>query len=305
MSRGTLLAILLWVGPAQADSPRRFLLAIGENLGDVDDEPLRFAAADARRFSEVMREVGAVRAEDGVALYTANAGEVRAAFARLLVRLRKEARPSDQLVVYFSSHADEGELHLRGTRLPLAALTALMREAPVGVGLLILDSCRSGAVTRLKGLKPAAGAATAEVQVSQVQGTVVLTASGADEYAQESDSLEGSYFTHHLVAGLRGAADSSHDGRVTLEEAYAYAYSRTIESTFATRGGLQRPSYHVDLRGQGELILSELRLGLARLSIDVEASSPWLISSVDGKSVVLSFEKGPGARELATRGRSG
>ena len=36
---------------------------------------------------------------------------------------------------------------------------------------------------------------------------VLLTSSGADELSQESRALAGSVFTHHLVSGLRGAAD--------------------------------------------------------------------------------------------------
>ncbi|HEY3381328.1 MAG TPA: hypothetical protein VGK32_06130 [Vicinamibacterales bacterium] len=40
----------------------------------------------------------------------------------------------------------------------------------------------------------------------------------ADEAAQESERLGGSFFTHYLISGMRGAADLSGDGRVTLNE---------------------------------------------------------------------------------------
>ena len=36
---------------------------------------------------------------------------------------------------------------------------------------------------------------------------MLLTSSSADEDAQESDAIAGSYFSHHLVSGLRGSAD--------------------------------------------------------------------------------------------------
>ena len=48
---------------------------------------------------------------------------------------------------------------------------------------------------------------------------------------EESDLLGGSYFSHHLASGLLGDADRSADGRVTLAEAYAYAYERTVADT--------------------------------------------------------------------------
>ena len=51
------------------------------------------------------------------------------------------------------------------------------------------------------------------------QGLALLTSSAANEDAQESDALKGSFFTHHFVSALLGAADADGDGKVTLEEA--------------------------------------------------------------------------------------
>ena len=62
----------------------------------------------------------------------------------------------------------------------------------------------------------------------------VLASSTASELSQESEALRASYFTHHLLSGLRGAADADRDGRVTLSEAYRYAYNRTLVATAAT-----------------------------------------------------------------------
>ena len=45
------------------------------------------------------------------------------------------------------------------------------------------------------------------------------------EAAQESDRICASYFTHYLVSGFRGAADLSGDGKVTLNEAYQFAFN--------------------------------------------------------------------------------
>jgi hypothetical protein len=204
----------------------------------------------------------------------------------------------DQLFVYVSSHADGGDLHLDGSRLSVSELNTFVQQAPVGVGFFILDSCRSGSATRLKGLEPKQGVSI-QLEAGDIRGRVVISASGPDEYAQESDELQGSYFTHHLIAALRGAADSSKDGRVTLQEAYVYAYARTLESTFGTRGGLQRPSYHVDLRGRGELILSELQLGKGRLVLDVVPSGQWQIISTDGSAVIAQLEKAAGPIEIS------
>ncbi len=296
---GAGLVVLLGAAPARAgEVGRRWALVVGENAGEGADEKLRYAERDARRVLQVFQELGSVTPKSTVALYGANAQAVRAALAQLGERLRQEAGAGDQLILYFSSHADEGALHLAGSRLPVAELTDFLARAPVGVALLVLDSCRSGAVTRLKGLTPLGGAQV-QVDAASIEGRVVLSSSGPDEYAQESEELQGSYFTHHLVAALRGAADRSGDGRVTLEEAYGYAYARTVESTFATRGGIQRPSYRVDLRGHGELVLSELQGARGRLAIEVAAPGQWLVVSADGTDVLAQLDKGSGPSALA------
>ena len=274
-----------WAAPA-----RRFALVVGENRGDPQDEPLRYAQTDARMFLEAMEEVGQVAPSDALLLVGAQAEDVRRALAALGTRLAVEGRPGDQLLLYVSSHADEGELHLRGTRLGLGELTGYLKSAPVAVAILVLDSCRSGAVTRAKGLTPVSGPVVS-VEVPQTRGRVILAASGADEYAQESEALHGSYFTHHFLAGLRGAADLSRDGEVRLEEAYAYAYARTVESTFATRAGVQHPSYALDLSGRGQLVLSHIGLGTSRLRIEVSAPGAWLVTPLGGHGAPYQLEK--------------
>jgi hypothetical protein len=86
----------------------------------------------------------------------------------------------------------------------------------------------------------------------------MLTSAAADEAALESRDIGGSFFTNHLVSGLRGAADASGDGMVTLTEAYQYAYAHTIAASSATLAGPQHPAYDYELSGQGELVLTEL-----------------------------------------------
>ena len=56
---------------------------------------------------------------------------------------------------------------------------------------------------------------------------------------------------------MRGDADRDHDGRVTLDEAYAYAYGRTVAATAATRAGAQHPTYAFDLKGAGDVVLTQ------------------------------------------------
>ncbi len=114
---------------------------------------------------------------------------------------------------------------------------------------------RQAASRTRKGMVPTAPFASQEALLTE--GDAWLTASAADEAAQESESLRGSFFTHYLISGLRGAADRG-DGVVSLDEAYAYAYDRTVARTGTTQRGVQHPGYDFRLQGNGDLPLTEV-----------------------------------------------
>src|SRR5262249_11135478 len=62
-----------------------------------------------------------------------------------------------------------------------------------------------------------------------------------------------------FVAGLRGAADRNHDGKITLTEAYQYAYEQTLGRTQNTAHGPQHPAYDMHLSGTGDVVITDLR----------------------------------------------
>jgi hypothetical protein len=96
--------------------------------------------------------------------------------------------------------------------------------------VLILDSCFSGAFAH--GAKGEADLGLRDRFLGQGRGRVVLTASAATEYSFEGEPTDaatpaGSVFTAALVQGLRtGAADTDHDGHVSVDEAYAYVFDQ-------------------------------------------------------------------------------
>ena len=63
---------------------------------------------------------------------------------------------------------------------------------------------------------------------------------------------------HALIRILLGAADSDGDRRVSLSEAYAYAYEGTLRASSRSWGGTQHPTYSYDLRGHEDVILTTL-----------------------------------------------
>jgi hypothetical protein len=258
----------------------RHAVIIGNNTGERDETELRYAERDAEKMRQVLEELGDFPPENVVLLQGKDANTVQRVLIAVNDRIRSERSAKDQsvLLVYYSGHGDADALHLGSDRLELSRLRRLVRGSSADFRLLILDACRSGALTRVKG-----GQKTRpfEIEVDDAlagEGVAFLTASSANEDAQESDELEGSFFTHYLVSGMRGAADRDGDGAVSVEEAYAYAYDHSLRESSRTLHGMQHATFEFDLRGSGKITLTrvaQLRRNGAKLAFPSERS--WLV----------------------------
>lgn len=256
-----LVLALLLATTVRAETLRRFALVAGNDDGGADTRPLRFARDDARKMYGVLQRLGGVESGDARLLLNEDADD----FLRALGELESSARAArargerTALIVYYSGHAKDGALRLGDSTLELESLKRRLSAAPADIRIAILDSCRSGTLTRTKGARRAPAFAIDAGVAREARGLVILTSSSADEDSQESDLLGGSYFSHHLASGLMGDADRSGDGQVTLFEAYSHAYARTVADTADSSAGPQHPTFSYDLAGNGDLVLADLR----------------------------------------------
>lgn len=240
---------------------RRLAVVVGSNLGSGARPPLQFAETDADRMADVLSDLGGVRAGDLWLLKKASLGAVRRSFEEATRRITEShGRTGTRTVLlfYFSGHSDGESLELGNERITFRDLRSWLGGTGAEVRLAIIDSCKSGALIAAKGgaLGPAY-----EIRLSDdltSTGDVVITSSASDENALESREIRGSFFSHHFLSGLRGAADASGDGQVTLAEAYRYAYAHTLTATASTFAGAQHPAYDFRLSGQGELVMTSL-----------------------------------------------
>ncbi len=265
-----------------------WVVAIGNNRGDASDIELLYAERDAQQMADVLRSQGNVASDRVLLLINESAETVRRTLLNINSALRSRAdagRPGAALLVFYSGHADAEALHLRGTHLPFEEIRGLVKGSPAAVRLFIIDACRSGTVTRVKGMQPAPEFAIALDNRVDVEGTAILSSSTADESSQESDRLRGSFFSHHLVNALRGAADRNGDGRITLSEAYDYTRAQTLRSSGQTLS-LQHPTYAYDVKGSDDLILTTL--------LDPKSSGAKLVLSA-ASTYLITEEKESGA----------
>ncbi|MCA9559896.1 MAG: caspase family protein, partial [Myxococcales bacterium] len=282
------LSLLLASTAALALPTKTQVVVIGNNFGDPHEIGLRFAQDDANAVGEVLRRLGGVPSSQITTLLDADADAVRAALLRANDSLRGAQHAA--LVVYYSGHADADALHLGGTRLRFEELKALVKASPAPVRILMVDGCRSGGLSRVKGVKAAPTFAMNLEDEPTAEGMAVITSSTADESSQESDHLGGSFFSHHLVNGLRGAADRDADGTVTLAEAYAYAYDGTIRSSGQTMT-LQHPTYAWDMKGRGGLVMTRVVSATARSGrLVLDTTALHLVTAAPGGQVVAEVQ---------------
>ena len=293
------LGLFLWLvlglsgGSAQALPEQTFIITIGNNRGDASDIELLYAERDAREFSEVLRRQGNVSSDRVRLLLDENADTVRRTLLGINAGLRVQnegQRPTTAILVFYSGHADAEALHLRGTHLPFDEIRDLVKSSPATIRLLVVDACRSGTATRVKGVRAAPEFKIDLENRVEAEGTAILTSSTADESSQESDRLRASFFSHHLVNALRGAADRNGDGRVTLSEAYDYTYAQTLLSSGRTMS-IQHPTYSYDVKGSGDLVLTQVadaQRGGSRLRLS-SASSYVITDEKESGNVIAEF----------------
>jgi len=299
---------MLWglttAGEARADAsavpagprPHTHAIIVGSNVGGAGQNSLKFAESDAEQMATVLREVGHVEATRTRVLLHPSSADVLRVLDELAGELRAEAAGGEptQLVFYYSGHARANAINLGADELPLPLLRDRLRSLPALLTIVVLDACQSGAFARAKGAEPATDFSYNSVSKLTQKGLAVMASSTSLELSQESDELRASYFTHHLVTALRGAADSDGDGRVSLDEAYRYAYRRTLASTAVTQVGGQHVTLETDLAGQDEVPMTYPAEAKAQLELPAPLEGRVLVQHRSSGAIVAEVQKAPG-----------
>lgn len=288
--RACLCLILFTCSVDASGATRRFLLAAGANSGGPDRVSLQYAVTDAENFTRIMVGMGGVRSEDRIVLRQPDWNALESALQNLEYRISNlpagEGRA--EILFYYSGHADERGLLMGDDHVSYADLRERIGSIPAAVRITVLDACASGAITRLKGgeRRPA----FLIDDSTDMEGYAFLTSSSSNEAAQESDDIGASYFTHFLVSGLRGAADVSGEGKISLTEAYQFAFNETLARTTESQGGAQHPAYHINLSGTGDVVMTDVRETSAGLVLDDDLSGRFFIRDQDNHLVAELYK---------------
>lgn len=252
-------------GPPAALRGQRWAIVIGVSAyKDRRIRALSYAASDAQAFHDwLINENGGGYATDNVKLLLddkATGVEIRDA----LFTWSSKAIAEDLLVIYYAGHGspesprnkenlfllpyDTDYGKIAATGLPMWEIERAIRNCMhAGQIVVLTDACHAAGV----GAEfDSASFRDIKVVVNQVNdglrrlgkaaGSVaVLTASGADQLSEEGPRWGGGrgVFTHFLLKGLQGEADSNKDRAVTLGELYPYVSEQVRRAT----GSGQRP----------------------------------------------------------------
>lgn len=283
------LCALVWSSHTSADS-KRVLVVVGSEHGLAGEWPLTYAVRDAENFARVMVDLGDVSSDHVIALRDPTPRDVLGA----LRSADKLMEAGSTLLVFYSGHGSESALHLRNERLELSTLHAELRRVRAGLRLLVVDACRGG-VAR-KGFKKARTFDIQLTQPSQYKGLVVLSAAGDGENALESYELKSGVFSHHLISALRGAGDRDADGRISLYEAYEYAYSSTLKTSSHASDNLQHPTLSVAVEGSGPLVLTRVAPARSLLMLPAAPYEQYLVFERGSDSVLAEAWTAPDRR---------
>jgi hypothetical protein len=215
-----------------------------------------------------------VKREDSALILDGKAEDLLTALGEMERKARDATRRGERTVLflYYSGHAKNGALRLGDTKVPFESLKSRLAQAPADVRIAVFDACQSGSITRSKGARKAPAFEVESDATRAAKGLVILTSSASDEDSQESDQIGGSYFSNHLASALVGTADKDNDGRISLSEAYTYAYDRTVADTSESAAGAQHPTFSYDLAGNGDVVLTDF--GERREGVLFPAAAP-------------------------------
>lgn len=212
-------------------------------------EQLDFAANDAKAVGKLLHKQEHLFKKKHIKVLIDEKATKRA-IEKFLTRDIRNSGKDDTIILFFSGHGiydperttgfyfcpyDTEFGYLAATGVKMSGLEFLKGLDTKRV-LVIADACHAGGFSEwnAKSLPPNLEIFMRDFRDST--GRVIITSAGPNQQSYEMTDVHGQplkngVFTHYLIKGLEGRADTNRDGRVTVNEVYEYAYEMTKEAT--------------------------------------------------------------------------
>jgi len=200
---------------------------------------VKYARRDAEVLAKYFEQLSGIPKENIAILTDAHAtkSDIEAYLDDWLPR---RVTPNSRVFLFYAGHGApepegkgafivpyEGHPDFSSKMIPLPRIYDSLNRLKAREVIVFLDSCFSGAKGRSvmqQGIRPLV--MTNERQLAVREKPLVMAASSGSEVTSDLDNARHGLFTYYLLKGLRGEADRSGDGRVTLEELFAFVSSK-------------------------------------------------------------------------------
>lgn len=221
----------------------RWALLIGVNGYRPAIGQLQYSISDARNVEQVLNSRTEGFGTTESTLLTDEPDELQPTKVNIIdnvIRICKNAKNSDTILIYFSGHGAIGEekkcyllpldaspASIEQTAIPWYWFRDRLEESCAKNKIIIIDACHSGA-----GKDPADAAHSSfqvieRIEHNTTEGFICLCSCSGGQLSYELPDLEQSIFSHYLVKGISGAADPLHHD-VNIESLYVFVRDRTL-----------------------------------------------------------------------------
>jgi hypothetical protein len=178
--------------------------------------------------------------------------------------LSNNSETEDSILVYFAGHGfeQEGKNYLlpadarlnvlQDTAIPISWIKDTLSKSLARKKYLILDACHAGGRLGRANPHPMSRSFHDEV-FGNSEGFAIMTSCQMNELSYDWAEKSHGVFSYYLLEGLRGAADSNKDGRITVPEINSYVYQKSRE--WALRNNVQQsPTVLYEVSGEFVLV---------------------------------------------------
>ncbi|MBL7828173.1 MAG: caspase family protein [Saprospiraceae bacterium] len=218
--------------------PTSKVWAVVAGVASYDHMPvLRYTDDDAYRFFAFLKSLEGGALPDEQVRILIDEEATRDNILGTLDEIFSMSGPQDLVIFYFSGHG------LNGSFLPIdfdgynnkilhEEIAAAFNKCKAKFKLCLADACHSGSLIAMRSGEPEPMLVQFYNTLSKsVSGTALIMSSKADETSLESSGLRQGVFSHFLIRGLKGEADTNKDKVISVEELFAYINAKVRDYT--------------------------------------------------------------------------
>ena len=200
---------------------------------------LKYPTTDAYQYYAFLKSPEGGALPDAQVKILVDEDATRANILQTMRQTLLRADDNDVIVFYFSGHGVEGsflpvDYDGFNNKLLHSEIKDIMTESQAKHKLCIADACHSGTLLAMK--SPAMSNVLQKYYAAFQDthgGLALLMSSKAEEFSLEDQGLRSGIFSHYLLRGLKGEADTDGNKIVTIRELFDYVYKnvRTYTSS--------------------------------------------------------------------------